>query len=162
MCGRNESLESNITPKNLAWFETFIGWLFTWREGCKTWFLFLWKWMHSVLVMENLKPFSSTHFWIPLMHNCNWRSTPAKVLPLAETEVINKKWCINVRFNCFNYVVYFKIEKQRWQNVALWHSHFLRKRIWQSRTDADLKISISKKIWYKQGKISSKTKVFKV
>ena len=42
-----------------------------------------WKWMQTVLEVENLKPFSDTHFWTLFTHSCIALSTLFNVFPLT-------------------------------------------------------------------------------
>ena len=64
----NVRLVSKIRPRNFASLTTFIG-VFPRRmlgSGKKTYCW--WKWIQTVLEVENLKQFSDTHFWMLFTH----------------------------------------------------------------------------------------------
>ena len=76
------SFVSKIRPRNFASFTTFIG-VFPRRmlgSGKKTYCW--WKWIQTVLEVENLKPFLDTHFWTRFTHSCIPLSTLFNVFPL--------------------------------------------------------------------------------
>ena len=59
-----------MRPRNFASLSTFIG-VFPRRmlgSGKKPYCW--WKWIHTVLEVENLKPLSDTHFWTLFTHRC--------------------------------------------------------------------------------------------
>ena len=62
MCGMNESLLSNMTPKNLCSFFTGISFPLRYRAGSSCTFFWLQKCTQTVLVSENLNPFWFVHF----------------------------------------------------------------------------------------------------
>ena len=73
--GINESFWSNMTPRNLASLTTLIFLPFNnINSGSGKMPLFLWKWRQTVLVGENLNPFSLHHFSILWRHPWSWRS----------------------------------------------------------------------------------------
>ena len=76
---------SKITPRNFASLTTFMGVfprrvLGSGKEKKKTYCW--WKWIQTVLEVENLKPFSDTHFWTLFTHSCIPLSTLFNVFPL--------------------------------------------------------------------------------
>ena len=68
MCGMKFSFLSNISPRCLCWSTNGI---FSFSIVSFHW---LQKWMHFVLVFENLKPFSVAHLLILLMLCCSFLS----------------------------------------------------------------------------------------
>ena len=69
--GMKLSLLSNVMPKNFASLITGIVMLLMIRIGSKWVLCKLQKWMQTVLVLENLKPFSSAHVCNLFRHCCS-------------------------------------------------------------------------------------------
>jgi len=89
------SFVSKITTRNFASLTTFMG-VFPRRmlgSGKKTYCW--WKWIQTVLEVENLKPFSVTHFWTLFTHSCIALSTLFNVFPLTQSKVVHKQGAVS-------------------------------------------------------------------
>ena len=68
--------------KELHFFDYFIGVFPRRMLGCGKKTYCWWKWIQTVLEVENLKPFWDTHFWTLFTHSCILLSTLFNVFPL--------------------------------------------------------------------------------
>ena len=80
--------------KELRFLTAFIGVFPRRMQGSGKKLYCWWKWIQTVLEVENLKPFSDTHFWTLFTHSCIPLSTLFNVFPLTH-KVVHKQGAIS-------------------------------------------------------------------